>query len=89
MAVAERLTQRNRVFDNTWICVRANPMAIGGRVFLQELGMLLQGATAVVKVVGLDLYAFGRAEGHKFLLHRIPGKTIPDAENTNSKPYCT
>ena len=82
-AVEEGLTKRYRVFDDTRLGIGADAMGVRRRVLQHKLRMLLQRATAVVEVMHLHLHACRIAQRHQFLLHRVPGETIPDAENAD------
>jgi hypothetical protein len=58
-------------------------MAVGGGVFDEELGMLLQGTTAVVEIMNFNFYSTRFTKRHQFLLYGIPREGVADAENSD------
>ena len=80
LAVTKRLTEGDRVFDDTRFGIGTDAMRVRGGVFEEEGGVLLKGTATVIEVMDLHLYVRSIAERDKFLLYRIPGKTISDAK---------
>lgn len=87
LTVAKGLAERDRIFYYTtlavshWpLAIRTNSMTIRRRIFEEEGGMLFERTATVIEVMDLHLYVRSIAERDKFLLYRIPGKTISDAK---------